>query len=348
MAGGEPDEDEQLALLIELARIEAERLGRPDRAIEALRGAQTIDAGDARALDLLEVLLVREGRWAECVDLLEQRAALTEEPRARIATLANLAAIARERLGDDDRAAAAYERILARDPAHEVAARELAAIYAAREQWQPLVALLLDRAPRAGAGGVDLLEQVAHIYEDKLDDAYAAFLVWLTVSRRDPDRPHLIEQLDRLAIRSAARRDAAAAWDEVLAETGALAAELEAAHPEAAARVWALIGRWHRDRTGHRDAAAAALERALRANPDDLDALTELPELLRADGCWADLIALLSRRADAAEAPARRGELLAELGELYETQLAQPAQAIACYERALADAPDSAHLLVEL
>src|SRR6185436_7491954 len=105
---------------------------------------------------------VREARWAECVELLEQRAALTEEPRARGAMLANLAAIARERLGDDDRAAAAYERILARDSSHEVASRELAELYTARGQWQPLAALLLDRASRDG-GSVDTLEQVARL-----------------------------------------------------------------------------------------------------------------------------------------------------------------------------------------
>jgi tetratricopeptide (TPR) repeat protein len=349
MEGGEPDEDEQLDLLLELGRVEAERLGRPERAIEALRGAQTIDAGDARVLDPLETLLVRQGRWGECVDLLEKRAALTEEPRTRIAMLANLAAIARERLGDDDRAAAAYERILAREPGHEVASRELAEIHAARQDWQPLVALLLDRATREDGGGVATLEQVAHLYEDKLGDASAAFLVWLTVSRRDPDRPHLIEQLDRLAVRAAGRAGPeAGAWDEVVAEAGALAAELEAAHPEAAAGVWNLIGRWHRDHTANRDAAVHALERALRANPDDLDALTELPELLRADGRWLDLIALLARRAEAAQLPARKSELHAELGELYETQLAQPDQAIACYERALDGAPDPAPILVEL
>jgi len=360
MEGGEPDEDEQLALLLELGRVEAERLGRLDRAIEALRGAQTIDAGDVRVQDALEALLVQEGRWDECVELLEQRAALTEEPRVRTALLGNLAAIARERLGDDDRAAAAYEKILARDPAHEAAARELTAIYTEREQWQPLAALLLDRASRAAgaADGGDQLAQVAHIYEDRLGDPYAAFLVWITVFRREPERPHLIEQLDRLAAYAAGRPstpralEAGNAWGELVAETSALAGELTAAHPEAAARVWSLVGRWLRDHTADRDAAVRALERALAANPDDLDALTELPALLRAEARWTELVELLLRRAEAAPDPARRAELLAELGELYEAELGQPEQAIACYERALADAQaigsDPAHLLVEL
>lgn len=339
MERGEPDEDEQLELLLELGRVEDERLGRPDRAIEAWRGAQTIDAADVRVLDALEALLVRRERFRECVELLEQRAALTEGERPRIAILLNLAALAREHLGDDERAAAAYERVLAREPANEVAVRELEALYAARGRWQPLATLLLDRASRESDTGA--LEAAARVYEEELGDAHAALLVWLAVLRREPEATHALDPLDRLA-------RAAGAWDEVLAEHAALAEELEAAHPDAAARIWHLVGRWRRDHAADRDAAARAFDRALRANPDDLDTLTELLELLRADGRWTELIALLERRAEAAPDDARRAELYAELGELHETRLARPADAIACYERALAGAPDPAPILVEL
>src|SRR6185503_2775385 len=105
----------------------------------------------------------------------------------------------------------------------------------------------LDRASRDG-GSVDTLEQVARLYEDRLGDPDAAFLVWLTVFRREPDRPHAIQQLDRVAVRAAARREPAGeAWDDLVAEATSLARELEAAHPEAAARIWNLISRWLRE-----------------------------------------------------------------------------------------------------
>lgn len=332
---GDPDEDEQLELLLELGRIEAERLGNPARAIEAWRSAQTIDASEPRILDALEKLFVEQGRWLECVELVEKRVALAETDGARVATLLNLAALAHERLDDDDLAIESYERILAIDAAHDVASRELEQLYTAGEQWQPLTQLLLDRA--AKRGDLEPLMTVAHIYEAKLADPHAAFLVWLTVFRRDPERAHLIEQLDRLAAHDAL-------WTELVAETRVLAEELEPKHPRVAAELWQTAGTWLRDRMATEE-AAAAFERAARINPSAND---EAATLLRDDGRWAELIALLVRRADREDDAKRRCVLHTEVGEIYEEKLEQPFDAIEWFERAAGDDPTASGPLVAL
>ena len=305
MEKGDPDEDEQLELLLELGRIEADRLGRPEHATLAWRSAQTIDAGDTRVHDALHALFVQQGQWEDCVELLEKRVALADDAAQRIALLLELAAIANERLDDVEAAIAAYERILNWEPEHEAATRELEALYSTRQQWEPLAALLLDRASRQQdpQQSVVALEAVAQMYEDKVGDMRAAFLVWLAVVRRDPERAHLVDQLARLA-------PAANAWDEVLAEGSALAEELEAAHPSVAAQVWQLVGAWTREQ-GSGDAALRALERGAELEKD----------------------------------PGRRSEMYADLGDLYDRQLAQPGEAIACYEQALADEPESTRVL---
>jgi len=304
---GDPDEDEQLELLLELGRIEADRLGRPDRAIEAWRSAQTIDGGDDRVLDALEALFARQGRWLECVELLEKRIALIDDPGARITMLLNLAAIAREHLDDPGRAIEAYERILHAEPGHALASRQLEALHRSREEWGPLAAQMLDRASRDSdpKASVAALEAVAQMYENQVGDPRAAVLVWLTVLRRDPQRPWLVEEVDRLAA-------SANAWDEVLAETAAVAEALERSAPRVAADLWALVGGWRRDRVADRAGAIEALERALRLDPED---------------------------------PLRRSDLHAELGELYEPQ---PSVATEHYERALVGRPESAQILVAL
>jgi tetratricopeptide (TPR) repeat protein len=299
---GDPDEDEQLELLIELGNVEADRLGHLDRAIDAWQSAQTIDAGDPRVLDALQAMLVRQARWEECATLLEKRIALAEDPAARIALLLELAAIAHERLDDEERAIAAYERVLHWEPAHGLATRELEHLYSARQQWEPLAALLLDRASREqdDAAAVTALEAVAEMYEDKLEDMRAAFLVWLAVFRREPEREHLVEQLRRIG-------PAANAWDEILAEGSALAEELEAAHPNPAARVWQLVGVWTRDHAHDGEGAAHAFANAARLEQE----------------------------------PGQRAELFTALGEVYEAELGAPAEAIACYEKARVDEPES-------
>src|SRR5690606_31565377 len=148
MEHGDPDEDERLDLLLELGRVEADHLLNPERAIEAWRRAQEIDAGEPRILDALEQLFVQQGRWDDCIELLEKRVALADSDRQRVATLLNLATLAHDKLGDDARAIAAYEKILELDPAHEIAARELEQLYTDGGHWAPLVQLLLERADR--------------------------------------------------------------------------------------------------------------------------------------------------------------------------------------------------------
>lgn len=335
MEGGDPDEDEQLDLLIELGNIEAQHLMRPDRAIEAWTSAQSIDATNPRLLDALEALLAAQGRWSECIDLLEKRAALADGKRDKIRALLHLATMANERLDDEDQAVEAYQRVLQLDANNAEAARGLEAILAAGKKWEDLVAVLLEKDDLAA------LEQVAQIYEQRIGDARAAFLVWLTVLRRDETPVLLVEHLDRLAPR-------ADAWAELAAESEALAGELAARHPDAATAIYLLVARWQRDRLANNEAAIGAMQRGLQLQPADVDTLYELLDLLRVEGRWTEVVALIADHAEQESTPSRRSELFAEVGDIFETRLEQPAEAIAYYQRALDDDPDSATVLVAL
>jgi tetratricopeptide (TPR) repeat protein len=343
MEEGDPDEDEQLELLFELGTIEADRLDRPELAVEAWRSALTIDGGDRRILDALERTLVARQEWSEVIELLERRAALADALPERIGLLLNAAAFAREQLGDEERAVEAYERILGWQPDHTLAGNELEELYRLRGQWQPLAARLVDLASQheETRERVAALEMAAEIYQEKLGDAGAAFLVWMAVLRREPERSDLIEELDRLG-------PAAGAWDELLPECEGLAEELEPEHPMVAARLWNQIARWHRDHRGAADAAAAALDRSVRLDPDDAEALSDLIELLRASGAWTELAAALARRAELELDPVQRGELYAELARVHDEQLGSPADAARFYDRAAAADPGCRPALLAL
>ena len=342
MEFGDPDEDEQLDLLLELGRVEAEQLASPDRAVEAYRSALTIDASDSRVLDALESLFVQQGQWEECVELVEKRVILADGTLPRIAALLNLAALAHDKLGDEDRAIEAYERILAIEPGHEIASRELEQLYEYRERWEKLIALLLDRASRhkEPQERIAALMTVANLYEGKTNDAEAAFIVWLTVFRREPERPHLLEQLDRLV-------KSVPDCSDFVAETSKLAQELEAKHPSIAAELWQHIAMWLRDRLGNREEAVRAFDRAAQLDPSAA-ARDEAAELLRNDGRWPELVQLLARRAEAETDARRKSEAFEEIASIYEDQLGQPGEALAWYERAVNTDPESGSALVAL
>jgi tetratricopeptide (TPR) repeat protein len=334
METGDPDEDQQLELLIELGTVEADQLDRPDLAVEAWRSALTIDAGERRVLDALERLFASRERWDDMVELLERRAALADELPERIGLLLNAAAFAADRLGDTERAVELYERIRGWEPTHELATSRLEVLYRVRGDWQPLAALLVDLSTRHEdeRARARALETAAEIYEQELRDFGAAFLVWMAVLRQEPERAGIVESLARLAPR-------ARAWEEILPECETLAEELEAEHPVAAARLWHQIGRWHRDHLDGADAAAAMLDRAVQLDPSEIEAVSELVVLRRQVGPPAELARALARCADLELDPLLRAEVRAELGELEESALGRADDAIDSYERALADDP---------
>src|SRR5262249_11088077 len=159
------------------------------------RSALTIDATNPRVVTNLHRVLAENERWADVAGLFERRAVLAEDPVEKIELRLDVAAVALDRLQRPAVAIAAYEKILALDPRHETAGNRLEDLYTQGERWRPLVDLLLDRAgrhedPRVCVGA---LETVADIYEERLGDARGAFLVWLAVIRREPERSDLVD-----------------------------------------------------------------------------------------------------------------------------------------------------------
>jgi tetratricopeptide (TPR) repeat protein len=376
---GDPGEEEQLELLLELGQIELERIGRPEAAIEAWRSALAIDASDERVLDALEQLYAKRGRWLDCVELLDKRVALLDEQGPRLAMLLNVAAIARDKLNDPRRAIDALERVVAIEPGHPVASPQLEALYRAKQEWGPVAAQMLDRASRDTdeAASLAALVEVAEVYEHKVGDPGAAVLVWLTVLRRDPTRPGLLDEIERLG-------DAAQGWDELANEVASIAEDLERSQRVIAANAWHLVGRWRRDRLADRIGAVGALERALRLAEGDIDLQSvlheelgelheadpavatvhyeralegrpEAPQLLvalhrlyLANQAWGDIARLLPTLIDALAPSAQVNvivDLYVELGAVYADRLDRPDDAIDAYQDALA--LDPRHVLAQ-
>jgi len=312
MAGvetGDPGEDEQLELLLELGHLEADRLKSVDRALDAWRSALAIDARDERLLEALHQTLTKHARWRECAELIERRVALSEDVARRTELLLELATISRTHLGDDDAALGAYLRVLDHVPDHADATRELEALYARSGQWEAMAALLLDRAGRSDDGDrVAELERVARMYEDKANDKRAAFLVWTAALRSAPDRADIVDHLVRLGPLAGA---------DAITEGSALAEEIESEHPAQATRIWQLVG----------TLASAGLREEQR---------------------WTELAELLEVRIEHETDPDQLYALCLELGTLREANAESLADTIVVFEQALSIEPESVDALVAL
>ena len=242
------------------------------------------------------------------------------------------AALYEDQLGDEARAIAAYESVLAIDPdaAGGIAARALEKMYEQHERWADLARLLERRAlqsPPAEASA--LRRRRAELLADKLNalDEAAEELELLAAENPESAEGGLLDLLERVYKRAdrqddylrTLQRQADALADPVerLAILRRLATEGEARQPEDADRIGP-PRRWSNPAHRPRDAEAfAALERLYRA--------AERP---------AALAAAMTRRLAVADTIEAQRELLSALAQIYERELDEWEPALDAYTRA--------------
>ncbi|MEM9491697.1 MAG: tetratricopeptide repeat protein, partial [Myxococcota bacterium] len=98
-------EDDMIELYAQLGQLEGDILGRVDQSVDGWRRVLALDPGDFRALDALETLFRREARWEECIEILEKKSLVLDEPADRIDTLLQAASIWEEKVEQYDQAA---------------------------------------------------------------------------------------------------------------------------------------------------------------------------------------------------------------------------------------------------
>ncbi len=342
-ASGQIGEDEQIELRVQIAELEHDVLGRIPEAIEAWRRVLELDPGDLRAMAALEALLSAEGRWEECLDVLEKHALLVDGTPARIEVLLRIADLLSYTLEAPERAAQVYQRVLALDPANLAAAEALEGFYRKSKQWSQLGDLLLEKARHApsAAEGHELLAQVARLYEDDAGDPESAFLVWQTVARQDPAQLGPRDELDRLAT-------SLGNWDEHLPFLEELAESVEGSRRELAAELWTTMARAAWEELGNVDRALEAANRALRLDPKQLGALDLLGMLLRSRQSWLELVQVLQRHVAVETDLDKKVALLLSAGQIFEHELGDVAQAVSAYEGALALDPENPDVIAAL
>ncbi|MEO8551555.1 MAG: tetratricopeptide repeat protein, partial [Kofleriaceae bacterium] len=327
---GAVDENETIELYAQLGQLEGDVLGRVDEAVDAWRRVIAIDPSDFRALQALENLFVREGRWEESIDVLEKRALVLDDEAQRRETLLQAASTWEEKVEDLGRAAQIYERVRASDSANQVASERLEAIYRQQYKWTELVEILLERSeiiPDVEAQ-IQMLNQVAKIYETEIGDQESAFYVLQAAFKRDYSHDQTANELERLA--TATNR-----WQELLDEYTNRVNELEREDRGAAADLWVKIGRWYSDHLSHLEYAIHSVQQALRIDPAHTGALGGIADLQRKRGSWSELIETLQRHAAVEPALEKKTELYISLAELLERQMQDVGGSIHAYQQAL-------------
>jgi tetratricopeptide (TPR) repeat protein len=336
-----PDARDELQAAI--AAVHDERLGNPEASVRTWREVLETDPTNRRALESLDRIFTRLGRWQDLSDNLTTRLALAESPDEQTALQLRLAGVREERMSDTPGAIDIYRQIVERDtenadaigaferlieePEHaqviadilEPVYRELGAYDRLAYAYEVLARNATDKTRK-----VELLHRIAEIQETALDAPDDAFGTFTRALAEQPGNTESIDQLDRLSRVLRRHEDFVAVLEQYIQTTD---------DPEA--RV-----------TLHRRAASVAEERLtivpqaighqeaiLALDPRNLDAATSLERLYQTSQKPSELAGVYLRKAEILDDPDERKQYLLKAAEIYELVLEQPEQAIAAYRR---------------
>ncbi len=274
MPAGEP----AAALLMRIAKLCEESLRDENRAIEFYRRILDSSPGNSDALDALARIYESTERWADFIEVTRKQIRITTDRNAKALLYFKCGSVMEAKFDKEDDAIRYYDAAIKTSPSCLPAVHGLRDLHRRREDWPRVIQTLelevklwQDDKERAG-----VFAQIGRIYADHLDDPDRALHYYESALAVDPDCvPANRALFDQYF--------ATGAWElaQPLAQTLAQKAMREGSPSERSEfyRKYGVVARM----TGDLRAAAESLVIALEIQPDNLEALDDLGELVKDD-----------------------------------------------------------------
>ncbi|HTB60233.1 MAG TPA: tetratricopeptide repeat protein, partial [Polyangia bacterium] len=330
-AGTTEDRNLRRDLLVVVAELEEKQPGRAPEAEKVyaqILASEQLHAGAFRAL----ARLYKEGqRWPELRALLDARQLAALDARERLDLLAQIAELDEASLADPEHALGAYEKMLELDPSDLRAHRALERLYATRERWVDLEALLGTRVGFASETEVPELEfRRADLRAGRLDNVAGALDLLEGIVEAAPHHEGARRLLEKLLAVPAQRQRVAQILAPVYEKSGAwarLAAILEVQREvlqgTEAAALLARVADLQESKLQARAVALTTWRQVLAADALHPDALPEIERLATTLERFSELVDVyqeLAFRRDASDISGR-ADLLSRAAQLYAGRL---------------------------
>lgn len=192
----------KIELLRAIAQVEEGPCERREAAIEAYEALIDLAPYDQPATEALERLYPQVEQWQGLDRLLSKRQRVAEAERDEAAFLELLrrrARLAEDQMAEPETAIHHWQTLRARVPGDDEAEVALDRLYAAAEQWAPLVVLLEERGDRIGPPEkIALNRRRAKLFAEVLADPASAVSTWQGVLRDAPGDTEALEALVEL------------------------------------------------------------------------------------------------------------------------------------------------------
>lgn len=345
-------DDAKVKLLEKLGALYESRLSDPQKAIETWRRILQLRPGYPKALRILRDEYLKLGDydgltdvysqqedWEGLADALSGAADRAEDPKLRVELSWRVAAVYVDKIKRPERAARAYERVLAVLPDDVRAARELVPILEHESAWPRLPAVydVLLRGTEDLDERVRILRRLRELAAGPLGDRQGAFAYARRAYALQPTEDM------RLELEGAARpANAFEGYVEALRErlAGLHAGKRSEASIDEKRKLQAELARVLSAELGKIDEAVTELRRVVDADAEDEDAVLALDRLLREARRSDDLRALYELRLERAESNSAQVSLLFEWAQLEEEAFGEAVRALEIYKKALALAPE--------
>jgi golgin subfamily B member 1 len=335
------DGEQKKSLALELARAAQGSDATLERAIDAWKAVQRVDAENTEAQQALKDLYRRTEKWNALVEVL--RAEVDQLPEdakeRRVALLWELVPIYRDKLGLDAMVINTYNAILQDVPDDKRALGELAQTYESMGRLNNDLIQVLSRQADAEedvATKVGLLMRVANLWIERFANYNQATGPLEKVIEIDPENREALSQLKDIYTKKRA-------WKplfHVLQKDADLTSD-----PDARLTLRIELAKLASDRL-HRNADAIQLWRqVVDEAPDTEGALDALEKLAEREKDWATLADALERRASRTDDAGARIRVLQKLGSVYQDHLDDPKSAAGAWKRVLDADPKNGRAL---
>jgi len=328
--------------LAEVGRLFASELEDPEQAVVAFTQALCeVPTNDEYAAEVERLCGQKQPAWTETLGTITEAIKGGElSPTDLAALLARAARWYDQRLGRADMALAAYQQVLASDPANEAAAEGMTAIYRRAQQWPELVALLMARADSAPSApkARDLRAEAAEILETRLNDTQRARDLYASVLVDDPGHARAGEAMARIAERTGDF--------PTLAQL--LERRAEARRGLEKAEALAKVAEVYEDHLNDLAEATRRFEAVLAIDPANLTALKGLDRIFNRTGKYRELLEVLERQIEVAATPRQKINLYERIAALHDEEFLDHGDAAKALESILAIDPANDNALTAL
>jgi len=308
-------------------------LGQTDAAIQSYKKVIEVDSQPQVASTTLENICKRRGDYEPLIEAWEKRAETQRDKQRQIEALRTAAKLSAEHVGNTRQAMRLHEKLLQIDPHDPGAASALERFYEEAQDRTGLVEVLKTRLQnaRSSSESVEILKRIARVSEEGARDVVGATEHYQKILELQPENRDALDALARIY-------ESTEQWAEFIDVTRKQIKVTSDRNTKAL--LYFRCGSVMEAKFNREQDAIRYYDAAIKTSSSCLPAVHGLRDLYRRREEWPRVIESLELEVKLWEDDKERAGVFAQIGGIYEVQLADVERAMHFYESALTVDPD--------